>query len=312
MKFIAYIFTYSFVWLLHLLPERFLYALSDVFYLLIYHVVAYRRKVVRDNLTRAFPEYDRAAIRQTAKKFYHHLCDLMLEQAVFHFHSERKALQKISYKNPELLNELYAKGKMVMAVLGHYGNWEYMASLGLAIDHPVVAIYKPLGNKYFDRMVQNNRKAFGVIPVPMSRIGRSLMEYQKNNEPVLTLFLGDQRPLYHQIQYWTKFMGLDTPMFLGTEKLARKLDAAVVFLKIRKIRRGRYETEVQLICESPEGLEPYEITERHVAILEDLIREEPAYWLWSHKRWKHTYEEFQKKQGPRLNSSLKGENKAGT
>jgi KDO2-lipid IV(A) lauroyltransferase len=85
-------------------------------------------------------------------------------------------------------------------------------------------------------------------------------------------------------------------MFLGTEKLARKLDAAVVFLKIRKLKRGRYEMEAELICESPEDLEPFEITNRHVAILEDLIREEPAYWLWSHKRWKHSYERFQQEQ----------------
>ena len=263
-----------------------------------YHVAGYRKKVVYSNLEKAFPEYETSTRRRIARKFYQHLCDLMLEQAVFHFYSESKALQKISYKNPELLNDLHSKGKMVMAVLGHYGNWEYMASLGLAIDYQVVAIYKPLRNIYFDRMIQRNRKAFGVIPVPMKRIGRTLMEYHKANKAVLTLFLGDQRPLYHQIQYWTKFMGLDTPMFLGTEKLARKLDAAVVFLKIKKLRRGRYEMEAQLICESPQGMEPYEITERHVKILEEVIRKEPAFWLWSHRRWKHSYEKYQQDQTP--------------
>jgi KDO2-lipid IV(A) lauroyltransferase len=221
----------------------------------------------------------------------------MLESAVSHFYSESKALKKITYKNPELLNELHGKGKQVMAVLGHYGNWEYMSTLALTIDYPVVAIYKPLHNEYIDRMMQRNRNTFGVITVPMEKIARRLIEYHKSNTPVLTLNLGDQRPLYHQIQYWTKFMGRDTPMFLGTEKLARKLDAAVVFLKIRKLKRGRYEMEAELICESPEDLEPFEITNRHVAILEDLIREEPAYWLWSHKRWKHSYERFLQEHG---------------
>lgn len=297
MKFIAYIFTYGFVWLLHLLPERVLYFLSDLLFLLMYHVVGYRKKVVYDNLGKAFPEYDRSSIRHVAKKFYHHLCDLMLEQAVLHFNSEARAREKMKVRNPELLNDLYGKGKMVMAVLGHYGNWEYMAALGLSIEHPVIAIYKPLRNKYFDRMIRKNREAFGMRPVPMKRIGRKLIEHQNSKIPVLTLFLGDQRPQYHQIQYWTKFMGLDTPMFLGTEKLAHKLNAAVVFLKVRKVKRGRYEIEIQLICESPAGLKPYEITERHVAILEDLIREEPAYWLWSHKRWKHSYEKFLSEHG---------------
>lgn len=287
MKFIGYIFSYSFVWLLHLLPERILYLLSDLLYLLMYHVVGYRKKVVYDNLENAFPEYDKPEIRRIAKKFFHHLSDLILESAVFHFYSKSKALKRITYKNPELLNELYSKGKQVMAVLGHYGNWEYLSSLGLVIDYPVVAIYKPLRNRHFNRMVQKNRKAYGVIPVPMEKIARTLIGYHKSSTPVLTLFLGDQRPLYHQIQYWIKFMGRDTPMFLGTEKLARKLDAAVVFLKIRKLKRGRYEVETELICEGPEGLKPFEITNRHVHILEDLIREEPAYWLWSHRRWKH-------------------------
>jgi len=296
MKFIAYIITYGFIWLLHLLPERILYLLSDILYLLMYHVAGYRKKVVLKNLEKAFPEYNKFEIKRIAKLFFQHLCDLMLESAVSHFYSESKALKKITYKNPELLNELYGKGKQVMAVLGHYGNWEYMSSLALVIDYPVVAIYKPLHNKYFDRMVQKNRNTFGVITVPMEKIARRLIEYHKNNTPVLTLNLGDQRPLYHQIQYWTKFMGLDTPMFLGTEKLARKLDAAVVFLKIRKVTRGRYEMEAELICESPADLKPYEITDRHVGILEDLIREEPAYWLWSHKRWKHSYEKYIQEQ----------------
>lgn len=297
MKFLAYIFSYAFIWLLHLLPEPILYRLSDFIYLLMYHVAGYRKKVVFGNLEKAFPDYPHSEIRRIARKFYRHLSDVILEQAVFHFYSETRALQKIRYKNPEVLDPLYEKGKLVMAVLGHYGNWEYMASLGLAIKHPVVAIYKPLKNKYFDRMVQRNRNAFGVITVPMEKIARELIRYEREQTPVLTLFLGDQRPIYEQIQYWTKFMGRDTPVFLGTEKLARKLDAAVVFLKIRKIKRGRYEMEIEVICESPEGLPPYEITNRHVQILENLIREEPSLWLWSHRRWKHSYEKYRQEHG---------------
>jgi len=303
MKFVAYIFAYSFVWLLHLLPERMLFLLSDILYLLMYHVVGYRKKVVYKNLGKAFPELESPEIKRIVRKFYRHLCDLFLEQAVYQFFSETKALSRIKYKNPELLNELHGTGRQVMAVLGHYGNWEYLASLGLVIDYPVVGIYKPLKNKYFDRMVQRNRNAYGAITVPMDKIARRLIEFHKNKKPVLTINLGDQRPRYHQIQYWTKFMGRDTPMFLGTEKLAKKLDAAVVFLKIRKLKRGRYEMEAELICESPEDLKPYEITNRHVAILENMIKEEPAYWLWSHRRWKHSYEKFQQEHGEQQTQS---------
>lgn len=274
------------------LSERILYLFSDFLYLIMYHVVGYRKKVVFDNLHKAFPEYDQAKIRRAAKKFYHHLSDLFLESAVSHFYSESKALKKITYKNPELLNELYGSGKQVMAVLGHYGNWELLSTLGLKIDYPVIGIYKPLRNKFFDRIVQRNRRTFGVITVPMDKIARTLIDYKRREEPILTLFLGDQRPQFNKIQYWTKFLGLDTPLFLGTEKLARKLDAAVVFIMVRKKSRGRYEVEFELICEEPGKLKPFDITEAHVRILEKLIREEPAYWLWSHKRWKHSYEKF--------------------
>lgn len=296
MGYIGYIITRSLIWLLHIVPEPVAYLFSDLLYLLTYHVVGYRKKVVFDNLSKAFPEYNRKVIRRTAKRFYHHLCDLILESAVSHFYSRSRALEKISYKNPEMLNELYKTGKQVMAVTAHYGNWEYLSSLGMVCEYPVIGIYKPLKNKYFDRMVRENRERFGAQVVTMEKVARKLISHHQNKEPVLTVFLSDQRPMFHQIQYWTKFLGQDTPLFLGTEKLARKLDAAVVFFKIRKIRRGRYEVEIVSVCDDPTDLQPYDITDTHVKILEELIREAPEYWLWSHRRWKHSIERFRRER----------------
>jgi len=257
-----------------------------------YYVAGYRKKVVIDNIHKAFPAYNPKMVRQIARKFYRHFCDVILESAVCHFYSESKALKRMNYRNPELLNQLYAKGKMVMAVTAHYGNWEYLNTLALASDYPVAAIYKPLKMKKFDQMMKRNRTRFGVRVTAMEKIARKLIKHYRENDPVMTINLGDQRPMFHTIQYWTKFMDLDTPVYLGTEKLARKLDAAVVFLKIRKIKRGRYEVDIELVCENPGTLENHEITDRHIQILEKLIREEPAYWLWSHRRWKHSYEKF--------------------
>jgi KDO2-lipid IV(A) lauroyltransferase len=290
MKFVGYIITRSLIWLLHLLPEFLLYFFSDIFYLLTYRLVGYRKKVVMDNLSRAFPDLGHKAIKRTARGFYHHLCDLILESAIAHFYSSKKALDKISYRNPELLDKFFLQGKQVLAVTAHYGNWEYLSTLPMVCKYPVSAIYKPLKNKYFDRMTRHNREKFGVEVVAMEKVARKLIAHHRDGEPVLTIFLSDQRPMLHTVQYWTKFLGQDTPLFLGTEKLAHKLDAAVVFLKIRKLRRGRYEVEVVPVCDDPKGMKPFEITERHVRILEDLIREAPDYWLWSHRRWKHSRE----------------------
>lgn len=294
MKFLGYIVTYSLIWLLHLLPDRILYLISDLLSLLVQYVAGYRKRVVYENIARAFPQFNRKEIRSTTRKFYRHLCDLILETAVSHFFSVKRANKKMVYRNPEILDDLYATGKQVMAVTAHYNNWELLFTLGFTIKHPIIAIYKPLKNKYFDRMIRRHRTRFGVLVTPMEKIARKLIAAQQENKPVLTVFLSDQRPQYHQIQYWTKFLGLDTPLYLGTEKLARKLNAAVVFFKIRKLRRGRYEMEIETICEDPCSLKPYEITEAHVRILEELIREEPGYWLWSHRRWKHSLEKFRK------------------
>jgi len=292
MGYLLYLFLYSLVWLLHLLPDCILFRISDCLYFLIYHVAGYRKKVVVDNIKKAFPEYDKAKIRSITRKFYHHFSDLILESGICHFYTESKAIKRITYRNPELLNELYASGKLVMAVTGHYGNWEYLNTLALASKYPVAAIYKPLHIKPIDRMIKRNRTRFGVMVSPMEKIARKLIMHHIEKDPVMTIFLADQRPLMKNIHYWTKFMGLDTPLYLGTEKLARKLEAAVVFLKILKVKRGRYEVEIELICKDPNDLAPFEITNRHVQILENLIREQPEYWLWSHRRWKHDLEQF--------------------
>jgi KDO2-lipid IV(A) lauroyltransferase len=292
MQYIGYIITRSLVWLLHLLPERLLFLIADVFYFLVYHLVGYRRKVVYSNLKRAFPEKDQREIRNIARRFYHHLCDLILESAISHFYSKQKAHNRIRYLNPEVLEDLYGKGKMVMAVTAHYGNWEYYNTLSDVSSYPILAIYKPLKNKYIDNMVIRNRTQYGVGVTAMEKIARQLIDHYRKKDPVATIFLADQRPLFQNIQYWTKFLGQDTPLYLGTEKLARKLDAAVVFMKMRKSARGRYEVEFELITEDPSSMESFAITNAHVKVLEDLIREAPEYWLWSHKRWKHSYERY--------------------
>jgi KDO2-lipid IV(A) lauroyltransferase len=292
MRFLGFICTYTFLWLLHLLPESILFQISNFFYFITYHVAGYRKKVVFENISRAFPEYDEDEVKQTARKFYRHLCDLILESAVYNFYSERKAKERMEYVNPEVLEPLYKQGKQIMAVTAHYGNWEYLATMPFISDYSVLAIYKPLKNKYFDRFIQRNRNKYGIVSVQMEKIARTLISYSNEDRLAMTFFIADQRPQFHNIQYWTKFMGLDTPLYLGTEKLARKLDAAVVFFKVKKVKRGRYTCEIEMICEDPGKMAPYEITEAHVRILENMIREAPEYWLWSHKRWKHSYERY--------------------
>jgi KDO2-lipid IV(A) lauroyltransferase len=182
-------------------------------------------------------------------------------------------------------------------VTAHYGNWEYLSLINRIAPYQVIGVYKKLKNPHFDRLIRRSREKFGITTIPIEKIARKLISMKHEKEPSLSVFLADQRPIWQHIQYWTKFMGIDTPLYLGTEKLARKLGAAVVFLKIRKVRRGIYETEFELITEEPRELPPYQVTEAHVRILEGMIREAPQFWLWSHRRWKHSLDQYKKEHG---------------
>ena len=182
MKFIGYIIAYSLLWLISRLPQKGLFFISDFFYLVVYYIIGYRKKVVYKNLSLAFPEYSKKQIRSTAKKFYRHFCDVILESAVTPFTSDRRISMKLSYKNPELIERLYKEGKFLIGIGAHYGNWEVLMHLEKKFPYPFVAIYKPLRNEYFDRLLRRSRARYGSILVAMQRVGRTLMEFKKNTK----------------------------------------------------------------------------------------------------------------------------------
>ncbi|MFZ5941811.1 MAG: lysophospholipid acyltransferase family protein [Bacteroidota bacterium] len=292
MKRAGYILGYLSFWILGHLPFRLQYFISDLFFVVVFHLFRYRRKVAFSNLRLAFPDKAEKEIRKIAVKFYHHLCDLGLETAISGFLSEKEINRRFSYKNPEVLENLYHSGKHVIGVGGHYGNWEWTYNMPLIFSHHILGIYKPMNNRWFDRYFIRTRERFGATTVPMEQVARELMEGKKNGRLSFAGLVADQRPIWEHIQYWTPFMGTMAPVYLGPEKLAVKLDMAVVFFRVRKIRRGFYETEMELITAEPASLPAHAITERHVRMLEDQIREEPAWWLWTHRRWKFSYEAY--------------------
>ena len=278
---------YPLIWVLTLLPLWIQYLLSDLLFALNFLFIGYRRKVVYLNLRNSFPEKSNNEIRTIARKFYRHLFDQMIESIALIHMSPKRILKHMRFKNLEVFEDLYKKNKGVILVSGHYGNWEWLISLQMLVSHKTLAIYKQLNNKYFDRMFTNMRSQYGMTPVKMNSILRELINREQKNELTLTYSLGDQRPLFRHIQYWTRFLNQDTPVYLGTEKIARKKDLAVVFLKMRKIRRGIYETVFIPLFENSRETKEHEITDKYLSILEKTIIERPEFWLWTHKRWKH-------------------------
>ncbi len=279
-----------FTWLISILPLPVVYVLSDILYIFLYKIGGYRKKVVRENLKNAFPEKTHEELRSIEHKFYHHLCDLMIEDMILPHITEKQIRKRCIFTNPEVIEKQFSKGKSVICVTGHYANWEFLSYYQLQTKFKIVAIYKPLTNQQFDNYFKKMREKFGTETVAMKDSVRTLLRYKSSNTQTLSLFIADQSPTLDQSHYWTEFLNQDTAIFTGVERIAQKTGFPVVFLKIRKAYRGQYFVETELLCDDPKAAPANTITEAHVRVLEKLIREQPEYWLWSHRRWKHKRE----------------------
>ena len=248
----------------------------------------YRRKVVRTNLCNSFPEKSLREIVAIERKYYKHLADLTIELYKLWHVSEATIRKRCVFKNTALPQSYFDEGRSVIGVLGHYGNWEWMSSYSLwETDADFLALYKPIRNKVTNRMMQQIRSRFGAVLVAKDDTLRVIARYRSENRLFLAGFIGDQTPNGHNLNFWTQFLNQDTPVLLGTEKIARKYNIPVVSVRMRKVKRGYYEVEFVDVCANPAELPQGKITEMHTRLLESFIKEEPQYWLWSHKRWKH-------------------------
>ena len=278
---------YGICWLLALLPLRCLYLFSDLLFVLVCYVVRYRRKVVMENLRNSFPEKTERERRQIARRFYRFLCDIFIETVKLTNIDTAQLHRRIHYSNPEIFDELYRKGKQIFIVGGHYGNWEWVATLEHTISYHHATLYQPLENKLFDKFYYNLRTRYGADAIPANSVVRAINRYQQEGRLTALGFISDQSPHRDAIHYWTNFLNQDTPVYLGIEKLAKRYNTAVVYYETRRLKRGYYEVDVTLIAENAAKTGEMEITEKHVQLLEQTIRRNPQYWLWSHRRWKH-------------------------
>ncbi len=286
-KYITRPLIYAKSWCLSILPGKLFYGISDLLFLLIFYVIGYRKKVSKENLKNSFPEKSKKEINRIAKKFYRHFTDTMLEMFVLFRMNPKKAQQFVSFKNKEVVEDYYKQGKNIIGIFGHYGNWELVGLFSAHTKYRVSPVYKKLASPFFDYEFLKMRKRLGSRPIEMHNTLRECIRLKKENIPFVLGLLADQRPPKKSIHFWMDFLNQDTPIFLGPEKIAQKLNCVTVWVKMTKIRRGHYEAEFIPINENPKEAKEFEITRKHVELLEKSILEEPAYWLWTHKRWKH-------------------------
>jgi KDO2-lipid IV(A) lauroyltransferase len=268
------------------LPFRVLYSFADMLYYLIYYVIGYRKTVVRKNLKNSFPKlYDKELLR-IEKAFYRHFADFLVESVKSFTISNKEILKRCAILNPEVVQKYYDEGRSVMVLCGHYNNWEYYA-VGLAqqMQHKVLAAYQPLKNEFFNDVILKSRQRHGVKMMSMKEVPRKLARNTKS--PTMSIMVNDQSPHTPKKAYWNTFLNQSTGWMTGTERLAAKLDQAVLFGCIRKRKRGFYEVTFYPISEHPQEEDGGCILDQHTKYLEMVIAENPEYWLWSHKRWKH-------------------------
>lgn len=269
------------------LPLQVLYVLSDIIFFLAYRVLKYRRDIVWSNVRNSFPSKSEEDIKHIVKGFYRHFSDLIIESLKIFSITKEEAIDHCKVVNPEVLDELYAKGKQAILVGGHYNNWEIAALiLNAQIKHQIAGIYTPLTNPFFENKFKSSRSKYGTHLVPKNKVNA---HFKKEHADLnITVFGADQSPTFiRKNTYWTNFLNQDTAVMFGTEKFAVEYDLPVVFLSISKVKRGYYQMSFTMLEEHPIESDYCSITEKHTRMLEKQILEHPEFYLWTHKRWKH-------------------------
>lgn len=298
MKNIVYNLSFALWYLLSLLPLQVLYRVSDILYYPLYYVVRYRRQVVRQNLTGSFPEKSEKEIIRIEKEYYAWFCDYVVETVKQMSMSKHQMMKRMTFSGvDDIVKAMEQENKNFCFVyLGHYGNWEWIASLPYWVPADVKCgqIYHPLRNRAVDRLFLRLRNQFGGVCIPMKETLRKIIEMRRNNQKAIIGFISDQAPKWNSIHHWCDFFHRETPVFIGTEKIGKQVDALIYYAEVTRPKRGHYHCAFKPLTHCAKQVPDYELTDRFTRLLEEMITNDPSCWLWTHKRWKRTKEEWER------------------
>lgn len=287
MQLLIYLTLYPILWCISILPFRLLYILSDFTCFIVYRIIGYRKKTVRENIALALPHLSVKEQREIERKFYTHLCDIFFEMTKTLTISRASIDKRYRFTNLETYLQLEKKGKSIALLCAHYASYEWAVSMNNFINHKGYGIYKKLANPYFDTLVQNIRSKFKATLITTKETIPTIIENYKLNKMSIYGFATDQSPKIQANTYWSTFMGIEVPVHTNAENLARKYDMNVIFLKTKKVKRGFYEASFEHIVDNVQETTQHEITNKFLKLVEEQILEQPEYYLWTHKRWKH-------------------------
>jgi KDO2-lipid IV(A) lauroyltransferase len=285
MKLILTIVFLFFVLFIGVLPFFILYLFSGLVYFILLHVTHYRKEIVKQNLSSAFPELSQNELEKLIRLFYKNLSDILIE-GIKSFTMSRAQINKRHHiLNPEILVPFFEQGKSIIAVTGHYANWEWGSlSAGLQTNYDIVAFYKPLSNKWIDQFLRWSRSRFGTTLASISETTTTFEKFKLKK--TIFIMAADQSPAKAEKAIWVDFLGKDTAFLHGPEKHAINNNYPVFYVDIQRIKRGYYTLELSCLVENPADVPESEITRKFGKRLEATIKAHPENWLWSHRRWK--------------------------
>ena len=286
MQFLVYILVYPLLWLISILPFRLFYFFSDFVFFVMYYLIGYRKKVVSENLAMAFPDKSANELKKIQRCFYQHMCDMFLEMVKTLNLTKEELKERYKIINIEVLQGI-VEDRSVLIVCSHYANWEWNVSINNYINAKGYAVYQKIGNTYFDNLIKRIRAKWNTTLITQQETVKTVYRNVQNGTISAYGMVSDQSPQVKRAQYWSEFMGVKVPIFNGPESMARKLDLAVVFLKVSKVKRGYYQAEFIPITTAGSKTKKHQITDQFLRLTEDQIREKPEFYLWTHKRWKH-------------------------
>ncbi|MEL1253652.1 lysophospholipid acyltransferase family protein [Flavobacterium sp. DGU38] len=287
MQFLVYILAYPFLWLISILPFRIFYWFSDCVYFLVYYIIGYRKKVVRENLALTLPHLSDSERKTIEKKFYRHMCDMFLEMIKTMSISPEEMEKRFHVTNIDLILDYAKKGKSVILVASHYASYEWLLTINPKLGFQGIAVYKKLANPYFDKLVRKIRSKYNCEMIPTKNTIPLMAQNQRKGKLSLYGLASDQSPKLDRIFHSNDFMGIEVPVHTGAEMLAKKYDLSVIMVKVKKVKRGYYEATFLTLADNPKDFEDFKITEMYIKEVEKQILEAPEYYLWTHKRWKH-------------------------
>jgi KDO2-lipid IV(A) lauroyltransferase len=286
MQFVVFLLAYPLLWLVSILPFRLLYAFSDFIYFIVYHLIGYRKKIVRKNLELAFPDLTPQERLVIEKKSYHHLCDMFLEMIKTMNISKKEMDRRFAINNLDVYLDMEKEGKSIALMCAHYASYEWVISMNSRITFNGYAIYKQIANRHFDKLIRDIRSKFKAALITTKETKPTIERNIKAGILGVYGFASDQSPKISKAHHWTTFLGINSPVHTGAEMLAKRYDMNVIFLRVLKVKRGFYEATFERMFDNPRLVADYEISDEFMRRVETQIRTAPEYYLWTHKRWK--------------------------